>query len=218
VNNIRTLKSDKEKLMEIIIYVVGDSIVTAKYSSWFSKKFLPVTEIPALKTNFDNVTLINSIIKSRKTPQFFLNEEEASEYAISRAKAHEFDDRFITCPIVFEVKMELNTENEFYCTTLLTAKIHGSKVQHQFQELNHNLDFNNSSDTSFQSFGPRVLTCKPSNYHGDFNRLFTPAANFTFLCGNSRGFTPTNQNNKFKLPKVVTKSICEYVAGHTLGK
>ncbi len=203
--------------MKIKLYAVGNSIEVAEYSSWLSKKLTPVTEIPRANNNIAKPTIINSILKCN-SPQFFLEEKNAVQYVISTANAHVFDDIFINCPVVFSVMMELKTNNQLNCIKLISAKIHHDKESSQLINLNHEIDSDYTSSFSFfTSSSQKTLTCTSENYNGDFNKLFTPIANFTFLCGNSRGLKPVNQNNTYVLPQEVTKEIWGYVAGHSLG-
>lgn len=204
--------------MKMKLFAVGDSIETAEYSSWFSKTFVPVTNIPSIKTNFDEKIIINSILKCGSV-QFFLLEQPAMNFAQSKAKKHEFDHRFVTCPIVCEVDMELIDSKQLNCIAILSAKICNNPHTFVTQLINHNIKPDSISSSSF--FNPSassssVIKCTKENYQGNFNELLTPINNFTFLCGNSRGFTPESQNNTYKLPPEITKEICEYVAGHTL--
>ncbi|MGC1181972.1 hypothetical protein [Legionella sp.] len=168
--------------MKMKLFAVGDSIETAEYSSWLSKTFTPVTEIPSIKTNFDKKIILNSILKCGSV-QFFPSEESALNYAQSKAKEHEFDDRFVTCPVVCEVDMELIDSKQFNCIAVLSAKICNNQHTFVTQLINHYIKLDPISSFSFfnpLSLNSSVIKCTKENYHGNFDELLTPINNFTF--------------------------------------
>jgi len=191
--------------MKITIYVGAhiEAPLEEICLTYYCEKFFPGKE--RIAARFIGVFL------DRASPhQFFFSEENARMWAAHTTKYGFSHPNFQRREIVFKVDMELNTNNEFECTKLLTAKIYKFGELNQIVQLNHDIDFKSSS------LEKKHFTCNRSNYHGVFKELLPTY--FTFLCGNNRGFTPSNQNNEYKLPQEIAKLICEYVAGHTLVK
>lgn len=201
--------------MKIKVYAIGEPIKTAEYASWMHANLIAVTATPRIKPQIDTKTLLNSIVACNVVT-YFPTEEEAINQARTQAISHRIDPIYTECPAIFEVLLESNNER-FVCVELISAKILNKTGIQQEEQLNYLLEANSFSSWSFFGYlAPKAMICGPQNYQGDFGRLLSPLANFTFLCGNSRGFTPSHQENTYQLPEEMTKKISEYVLGHAL--
>lgn len=199
--------------MKIKLYAIGEPIKTAEYASWLDENIIAVTSTPLIKKNIDKKTILNSIMGSNVVT-YFPTEEEAIKHARTQAISHKIDLMYLECPAIFEVVMVSNNEY-FNCEELVWAKILNKTGVQEEQPLNYLPDSNALSSWSFFStLAPKAMICTRQNYQGDYGKLFTPLANFAFLCGNSRGLTPSNQNQSYQLPSEITKLIGEYVVGH----
>lgn len=186
--------------MKIKVCAYGDNIKTAEYSFWIDGYTIGTSSSPETKTTFKKDIILNSILKSGAV-RFFSSEPEAICSARTLAKKEHVGNKYLECPVIFEVIMTLTPQRQFQGANLVWAKILNSTGVQTELNLKHELNSN------------EVLTCTPDNYQGNYDQLFKPAANFTFLCGNSRGFTPEGQTNTYQLPSEVTTLIGEYVVG-----
>lgn len=215
--------------MKKILYVVGDDIETVIPQYYHTEKGRFPARPRKLSRLEPNIVL-DAFLKCPNL-QYFGSEAKAEEYAVSRKKVSP-QNIVAAIPGIFKVQvMPSKDYSEFNVTNILTARV----LDYPLIVLNHkpskqNIDKKNlalffginSTDEATKPYWDNLLNnhihtyaynaCCQSNFQGDFQKeLQSHKQMFTFLCANK-----FHSANTSRLPREVTKQICEYIISDNL--